>query len=50
MKCHYCERDAAFAPESDDVRVGLCPEHLQEKMEEMGAETAEELQEALGQA
>ncbi|WP_433626433.1 DUF6757 family protein [Halomicrococcus sp. NG-SE-24] len=38
MQCHYCDRDATFAPESDGIRVGLCDEHFREQFEEL-AET-----------
>lgn len=29
MRCHYCDAEAAYAADSDDVRVGLCQAHLQ---------------------
>lgn len=32
MRCHYCDRTAAYAPESQGVKVGLCPEHLHDFM------------------
>jgi hypothetical protein len=35
MQCHYCERDAAYAAESEGVRVGLCEEHFRERVEEL---------------
>jgi len=48
MRCHYCEAAAAFAAEKDGLKVGLCTEHFQERMEELtnAAERAE-LQEQL---
>ncbi len=30
MRCHYCDAEAAYAADSDGVRVGLCEEHLRE--------------------
>lgn len=30
MRCHYCDRAAAFAAEKDGVRVGLCKSHFRE--------------------
>ncbi|WP_165857800.1 DUF6757 family protein [Halonotius pteroides] len=43
MRCHYCEEAAAFAAEKDGLKVGLCTEHFQERMEELtdSAELAE---------
>jgi hypothetical protein len=35
MQCHYCEREAAYAAESEAVRVGLCEEHFRERVEEL---------------
>ncbi|WP_327053290.1 DUF6757 family protein [Halomicrococcus gelatinilyticus] len=35
MQCHYCDREATFAPEKDGVRVGLCDEHFRERFEEL---------------
>lgn len=46
MQCHYCERDAAYAAESEGVRVGLCEEHFRERVEELAEdEGLEELRE-----
>jgi hypothetical protein len=33
MRCHYCDRDASFAPELNGVRVGLCDTHFREQFE-----------------
>jgi len=33
MRCHYCDREASFAPEKGGVRVGLCDEHFREQFE-----------------
>jgi hypothetical protein len=35
MQCHYCDEEAAVAVEKDYVKVGLCEQHLQERMEEL---------------
>ncbi|GAB7018913.1 hypothetical protein JCM18750_17740 [Halostagnicola bangensis] len=46
MNCHYCDREAAFAAESDGLRVGLCEEHFRERLQELaeadGLETLKE--------
>ncbi len=35
MQCHYCDETAAYAAESDGIKVGLCERHLQERIEEL---------------
>ncbi len=35
MQCHYCEHPAAYAAESDGIKVGLCERHLQARIEEL---------------
>jgi len=35
MHCHYCDREATFAAESDGLKVGLCDEHFRERLEEL---------------
>ena len=46
MNCHYCDREAAFAAESDGVRVGLCEDHFRDRLEDLAESDAlEELQE-----
>ncbi len=35
MRCHYCDREAAFEAEQADVVVGLCSDHFQERVEEL---------------
>lgn len=48
MHCHYCSREADVTASSDGVRVGLCEEHLQERLEELAeAEPLAELEEKL---
>lgn len=32
MRCHECGAEAAYAPETGGVRVGLCERHLQERL------------------
>lgn len=29
MRCHHCDAKAAYAADSDGIRVGLCEDHLQ---------------------
>lgn len=35
MQCHYCDRSAVYAAESDGIRVGLCEKHLRERVAEL---------------
>lgn len=46
MRCHYCDRQAAYAAEKDGVKVGLCEEHFRERLEALaesdGLETLRE--------
>ncbi|ESP89511.1 DUF6757 family protein [Candidatus Halobonum tyrrellensis] len=35
MRCHYCEREAAYTADRDGVRVGLCENHFRERVEEL---------------
>ena len=35
MYCHYCDREAAFAAESEGIKVGLCDEHFRERLQEL---------------
>lgn len=35
MRCHYCDREATFAPEVDGVQVGLCDTHFREQFESL---------------
>ncbi len=35
MRCHYCDREAAYEAESGGVTVGLCEEHFRERIEEL---------------
>lgn len=46
MRCHYCSREADVGVSSDGVRVGLCEEHFEERLEELAeAEPLAELAE-----
>ncbi|WP_202614506.1 DUF6757 family protein [Halostella litorea] len=48
MHCHYCDREAAFAAESDGVRVGLCEEHFRDRLEELAdSEALEQIRETV---
>lgn len=48
MRCHYCDDEAAVSAESDGVRVGLCEEHFQNRLEELAeSEELAELQNRL---
>lgn len=35
MRCHYCTREATFAPEVGGVQVGLCDTHFREQFESL---------------
>jgi len=35
MKCHYCDRDAAYAAEKDGLKVGLCERHFRTQVESL---------------
>lgn len=39
MRCYDCDAPAAYAPETDGIRVGLCERHLQARLEEFPAAT-----------
>jgi hypothetical protein len=52
MQCHYCDSEADVAIEKDHVKVGLCQEHLRDRMEELSesdalADVQSELDDAL---
>lgn len=40
MQCHYCDEEAAFAVESEGIKVGLCESHFQERVEELAESDA----------
>jgi hypothetical protein len=35
MRCHYCDREAAYAAEKEGIKVGLCESHFRERIEEL---------------
>lgn len=35
MNCHYCDREATYAAETDGVKVGLCERHFRDRIEEL---------------
>jgi hypothetical protein len=35
MRCHYCDEQADIAVEKEELKVGLCEEHFQERLEEL---------------
>lgn len=48
MRCHYCSREADVTADSGGVRVGLCEDHLEERLEELAeTEPLSELEEML---
>ena len=48
MRCHYCDRDAAFTAEKDGLRVGLCKRHFRERFSELAdTDSFDELREQL---
>ncbi|WP_435077667.1 DUF6757 family protein [Halococcus sp. AFM35] len=40
MQCHYCDREAAVAVEKDALKVGLCRDHLRERLSELADDDA----------
>jgi organic radical activating enzyme len=51
MQCHYCDSEADVAIEKDHVKVGLCQEHLRDRMEELSeSELLEDVQSELDDA
>ncbi len=46
MNCHYCDQEAAFAAESEGLKVGLCEDHFRERLQELAeADSLERLKE-----
>lgn len=46
MNCHYCDHEAAFAAESDGLKVGLCETHFRDRLQELAeADDLEKLKE-----
>lgn len=51
MQCHYCDDEAAVAVEKDHIKVGLCEQHLRERMDELSdTEWLEEFQSQIDEA
>lgn len=40
MECHYCDREADLTVEKGGLRVGLCEDHFQERLEELSESSA----------
>ncbi|WP_232686939.1 DUF6757 family protein [Halobacterium zhouii] len=40
MQCHYCDRSADLTVDKDGVKVGLCEEHFQERLDEFSDDEA----------
>jgi hypothetical protein len=40
MQCHYCDCEADVAVEKDALKVGLCREHLRERLSELADDDA----------
>lgn len=40
MRCHYCDREATFAPRMGGVQVGLCDTHFRERFEDLAESDA----------
>lgn len=48
MQCHYCDETATVAAESDGIKVCLCEDHFQERLEELAESDAlDELRESV---
>lgn len=48
MRCHYCDHEASVAVEKDLVKVGLCEDHLRERLEELAkSDWLEDIEEEL---
>lgn len=35
MQCHYCDRGADLTVDKEGVKVALCEEHFQQRLEEL---------------
>lgn len=46
MQCHYCDQDADLTVEKSGVKVGVCEDHFQERLDELSdSETLQQLRE-----
>ncbi|CAM2957286.1 MULTISPECIES: DUF6757 family protein [Halobacterium] len=35
MQCHYCDRDADLTVEKSGLKVGVCEQHFQQRLEDI---------------
>ena len=48
MQCHYCDRSADLTVDKDGLKVGVCEEHFQERLDDISdSETLERLRDQL---
>ncbi|GGL46521.1 DUF6757 family protein [Halocalculus aciditolerans] len=48
MRCHYCDSNADLSVEKDGVRVALCEDHFQDRLDELAdSDALAELREQL---
>ncbi|SEW14452.1 DUF6757 family protein [Halobacterium jilantaiense] len=48
MQCHYCDRDADLTVEKDGLKVAVCEEHFQERLDDISdSETLQQLRDQL---
>jgi len=48
MQCHYCDRSADLTVEKDGLKVGVCEEHFQERLDDISdSETLQQLRDQL---
>ncbi len=48
MQCHYCDRDADLTVEKGGLKVGVCEEHFQERLDELSdSDALQQLREQL---
>ncbi|MDH5018651.1 DUF6757 family protein [Halobacterium rubrum] len=48
MQCHYCDRSADLTVEKGGLKVGVCEEHFQERLDDISdSETLEQLRDQL---
>lgn len=48
MQCHYCDRNADLTVDKDGLKVGVCEEHFQERLDDISdSETLQQLRDQL---
>lgn len=48
MQCHYCDGSADVTVDKDGVKVGVCEDHFQDRLDELSdSETLQRLREHL---